>query len=264
MNKSVHWFVSLLTLGASLLGACTPAAPVSNPTPTSEKRSVTGNVTYQAGSALPPNAVVAVQLVDVSLADAPAKVLAEENIEAQGKQPPFPFELLYDTAAINPVHDYAVQARITADGQLLFINTQRFAVITKGNLTSNVEIVVEPVKSTTPAPTASAVLTGTVTYLQRSALPPTAVVEVTLADVSRADAPAAVIATQQIETNGKQVPFPYELTYDPAKIDPRFTYAVRARITDGGKLLFTSTQRYAVLTNGAPLTGVEIIVQPTP
>ena len=38
-----------------------------------------------------------------------------------------------------------------------------------------------------------ALLMGTVTYLQRIALPPTAVVEVQLQDVSLADAPATVI-----------------------------------------------------------------------
>ena len=87
---------------------------------------------------------------------------------------------------------------------------------------------------------ASAV-TGTVTYLERSALPPTAVIEVQLQDVSKMDAPAEVISTQTIEAQGKQVPFPYELKYDPAKIDPAHRYAVRATIKDGGKLLFTST-----------------------
>ncbi len=45
-----------------------------------------------------------------------------------------------------------------------------------------------------PSLPASAV-TGTVTYLVRSALPPTAVIEVVLQDVSRVDAPAETIST---------------------------------------------------------------------
>ena len=49
-------------------------------------------------------------------------------------------------------------------------------------------------------------LSGTVTYLQRITLAPDAVVEVTLQDVSKADAPAEVISTQTIETQGAQVP----------------------------------------------------------
>jgi uncharacterized lipoprotein YbaY len=103
-----------------------------------------------------------------------------------------------------------------------------------------------------------------VTYLPRIALPPSAIVEVTLADVSRADAAALVLATQRIQAAGRQVPFPFELGFDPAQIDERFTYAVSARISDGGRLLFVSTRRYDVLTRGAPRAGVEILVEPVP
>ena len=107
-------------------------------------------------------------------------------------------------------------------------------------------------------------VTGTVTYLQRSALPPTAVVEVQLQDVSLADAPATIINTQTIETQGKQVPFPYKVPYDPARIEASHHYAMRATIKDGDKLLFTTTQSYPVITNGAPTSNVEIIVEPVP
>jgi len=103
-------------------------------------------------------------------------------------------------------------------------------------------------------------VTGSVTYLVRSALPPTAVIEVVLQDVSKMDAPAETISSQRIEANGKQVPFPYELSYDPAQIDPRMTYAVSARITEGNELLFISDTVNPVLTRGAPLTGVDILV----
>jgi putative lipoprotein len=55
------------------------------------------------------------------------------------------------------------------------------------------------------------------------------------------------------------VPFP-RAAYDPAQIDPRMTYAVSARITEGNELLFISDTVYPVLTRGAPLTGVDILV----
>jgi uncharacterized lipoprotein YbaY len=106
------------------------------------------------------------------------------------------------------------------------------------------------------------VLTGTVTYLQRSALPDDAVVQVKLVDVSRADAPATVLAEHKIVTGGKQVPIPFELKYDPAAIDPRFTYAVQARIEISGQLRFITKQMYGVLTRGNPVTDVEVIVEP--
>jgi putative lipoprotein len=108
---------------------------------------------------------------------------------------------------------------------------------------------------------AAARVTGTVTYLQRIALPPTAVIKVQLADVSRADAPAVVLGEQVIQFGGKQVPFAFEIPYDSARIDPRFTYVVGARIEDGGKLLFINDQRHAVITRGAP-THVDMVLRP--
>lgn len=92
------------------------------------------------------------------------------------------------------------------------------------------------------------------------ALPPTAAIEVTLADISLADAPAKVISTQRIDAGGKQPPFPYELPYEPAQIDQKRTYSVSARITEGSELLFISDTVIPVLTRGAPLTDVRILV----
>jgi putative lipoprotein len=99
---------------------------------------------------------------------------------------------------------------------------------------------------------ATAQVTGSVTYLQRVALDPTAVVKVQLIDVSRADAAATVLGEQTIQAGGRQVPFAFEIAYDPAKIDSNHSYAVAARIEDGGKLLFINDRRYAVITRGAP------------
>ena len=98
----------------------------------------------------------------------------------------------------------------------------------------------------------SAQVLGTVTYRERIALPPDAIVKVQLVDVSRADAPAVVLGEQLIETAGKQVPFSFVIAYDPAGIDERMSYAVQARIEAGDRLLFISDQRYAVITRGAP------------
>ena len=97
----------------------------------------------------------------------------------------------------------------------------------------------------------SATVTGTVTYRERIALTPEAVVEVQLLDVSLADASAIQIAIQTIKPK-HQVPIPFELIYDPADIDERMTYAVRATIRDGGRLLFTTDRHYPVLTRGHP------------
>ncbi len=90
---------------------------------------------------------------------------------------------------------------------------------------------------------------GTATYRERMALPPDAVFEATLEDVSKADAPAEVIGQARIERPGNP-PIRFEITYDPSRINPRHRYAVRARILVGGKLFFTTDQSYPVLTGG--------------
>lgn len=98
------------------------------------------------------------------------------------------------------------------------------------------------------APTAS--VTGEVFYLQRMALPPQAVLSVTLQDVSLADAPSIELARQQGQVNG-QVPLPFKLDYNPQQVDPRHRYSVSARIELDGRLLFISTQHYGVKLDGS-------------
>jgi uncharacterized lipoprotein YbaY len=81
------------------------------------------------------------------------------------------------------------------------------------------------------------------------ALPPGAVLEATLEDVSKADAAAEVIGRTQLENPGNP-PIRFEIPYDPSRIDPRMSYAVRARITVDGKPFFITDQHYPVLTRG--------------
>jgi putative lipoprotein len=106
-------------------------------------------------------------------------------------------------------------------------------------------------------------VTGTVTYRQRIALPPDAVVTVSIEDVSLADAPAEVIGKQVIETKGSQVPIPFDVPYDPGKIEANHTYSLRARIEDGNaKLLFINDTSVPVITRENPTEDVEVIVIP--
>ncbi|SRR6266498_1162179 len=107
----------------------------------------------------------------------------------------------------------------------------------------------------------TAVVTGTVTYRARMALPPDATVKLRLEDVSRQDAPAKLITEVTIQSAGKQVPIPFQLTYDPVQIDKTHRYVVRARILARGEVLFSSTAAYPVITNGSP-NDVTIIVEP--
>lgn len=101
--------------------------------------------------------------------------------------------------------------------------------------------------ATTPQPgpeSGTATLTGTATYRERIALAPDSRLIVTISDVSLADAPSVTIAETEVKTEGKQVPLAFSLRYDPAKIDPRRSYAVSARILDGrGQLAWITDTR---------------------
>jgi len=97
---------------------------------------------------------------------------------------------------------------------------------------------------------------GTVFYRERMMLPPGVEVEVQLQDISRADAMARVIASVSQVPEGAP-PYPFAIEYDPASIDPRLRYALRATISQGDQLMFTSNE-YIDPFQGNP---VEVLVQ---
>ena len=92
-----------------------------------------------------------------------------------------------------------------------------------------------------PDNTLMRVISGTVWYRERKALPPGAQVIVVLEDQSRMDAPATVI-TDYTHTVDGPGPYTFRLVYDPRAIDDRMRYGLRARIEHEGQLLFTSTE----------------------
>ena len=91
------------------------------------EQAVKGEVIYRERIALPPSAVLSVQLADVSLADAPVKIIGEQNIKPAG-QVPISFEIKFDPSVIRSQTTYALQARITVDDRLLFISDVRHQV----------------------------------------------------------------------------------------------------------------------------------------
>lgn len=230
------------------------------PAPALARTAITGNVTYLQRIALRPDAVVEVELQDVSRADAPATVVGKQRIETNGRQVPIPFAVEYELSSINPANLYSLRARIIEDGLVTWLTADAPRVLTRGAPTDQVEVVVQQSNNPQPVQPPAGRLEGTVAYLSRIALPPNAVIEVKLEDISRADAPSVVVASQTIPAQGKQVPIPYVLEYDPAKIDPAMRYAVSARITEDGKLTWISTTIRPVLTRGAPKNDVEIIL----
>lgn len=104
-------------------------------------------------------------------------------------------------------------------------------------------------------------ITGTVSYLQRIALPDNATIVVTLRESGRGNTSRTPIAQETIQTRGQQVPIPFRLNYDPARIQPDRVYIVFADIFINRQLAWVTRQEYRVITQGNP-SNVEIIVQP--
>jgi uncharacterized lipoprotein YbaY/membrane-bound inhibitor of C-type lysozyme len=94
----------------------------SYPLAASTSSSVKGTVRYGKNPALPPDAVLIVQLRDLNRdADDSAAVLAEQRIPMAGRKSPVSFAVDFDPAKIPAKVPFAVFASITGHGKLLFV-----------------------------------------------------------------------------------------------------------------------------------------------
>jgi putative lipoprotein len=100
----------------------------------------------------------------------------------------------------------------------------------------------------TRTPEPSGAVTGSVTYRERMALPPDAEARVQLFDVTHEDSAPSPVADTTIRPEGRQVPLPFVLRYDPRRIDPSHAYAVRATIASSGRTILTTTAVVQVIT----------------
>jgi putative lipoprotein len=88
-------------------------------------------------------------------------------------------------------------------------------------------------------------LEGVAVYRERMALPADAVLEVTVEDVSRADAPAEALARSSTAA-GNAPPIAFVVTYPAAALQAGHRYAVRARILHQDRLLFITDTHHAL------------------
>lgn len=102
-----------------------------------------------------------------------------------------------------------------------------------------------------------AVITGDVVYRERMLLPAGAEANVRLEDVSLADAKATVLA--EVTVPATTSPTPFTLPYPATAIEAGHTYALRASISVGAELMFTTTSHTAF--DGTQIDGVELLVQ---
>jgi putative lipoprotein len=105
----------------------------------------------------------------------------------------------------------------------------------------------------------TAAVSGTLTYRERIALPANAIVTVQIAEL-RAGAMPLVIAEQRFTTNGAQPPFRYTIAYDPTRINSSAQYTIQSNISVDGQVRFSTNQVYRVITGGAPVSDVNIML----
>jgi len=93
------------------------------------------------------------------------------------------------------------------------------------------------------------VIRGVATYNERMMLPPQAVFEARLEDVSRADAPSRLLGQSQV--SGANSPIRFEIPYLREMISARSRYTVSARITVDGEPWFVNDTRTPVFADAA-------------
>lgn len=132
-----HPLAWLCALGAALLlGAC--AAPSRAPALT-----VTGSASFEAATALPPNAMLEVSVVDVSRADGHAFPLARSMAPASGPQP-LRFSLPVDGRQVQERGSYSVRAEVLVEGKTLFVTDRAYLVLGHSG-TTTADVVLRPV-----------------------------------------------------------------------------------------------------------------------
>lgn len=118
--------------------------------PGREVPEIHGRVSPRSPVTLPEGAVLEVQVADVTRADAAPVVVARRSYAKLGPAP-WRFSLRADSlAALDPAHDYAVQARVLVDGKPRLVSKRR-TLVDPAKLADTLEVVVEPVPRTVGA-----------------------------------------------------------------------------------------------------------------
>lgn len=102
----------------------------------------------------------------------------------------------------------------------------------------------------TRPPEPDAVVTGVALTSERVVLPPEAVFEATLLDLSQPDTPPVVLGRQRSQPAG-QPPFAVRIPYPSSRFVPKGRYEVRATVSLEGRVLWTTEQRYPVPQDAA-------------
>ena len=106
-------------------------------------------------------------------------------------------------------------------------------------------------------------ITGDIRYELPQPLPADAYLLVTLADVSRQDAPARTVSEERIQSVGAS-PVDFLISYDPSDLRDGVDFAINVRLQQGDKLLAINDTRTSVLGRSGENGPVSITLRPVP
>ncbi len=231
------------------------AAPNDRPVPLPSPQDVVeGEAFFLERIAIPPDSKLFVSLVG-RVAGAEYLPLASGIFPARNGSTPF---RLLVPQGMAPVGPYRVQAWIVADGRLLMngANPQTLVNSLSDKPRIRLKIVSAPQnidgigdgkpltsqgqEAATTEAAAPYFVRGTVEKRDRRALSPDAQIEVTLSDVSLADAPSKVIGRQKFSINAKQLPVPFAVPIRISDVQQGRRYSLSVRIEEAGKLSYIS------------------------
>jgi len=153
MPMLVGWLAALtLTACASTASSTTqpdtgtevtpgPSNPTTPPSPDQAPGTVTqvtGSVMYRERVALTPAAVVQIEVVELTQEGSPGTVIGQQTIQSPG-QVPIGFSVDLNPQRIRAEATYVLNARIT-DGERVFSTTIPVPVLTQGNRSSDVQV----------------------------------------------------------------------------------------------------------------------------
>jgi|GEM_PF-1984731 len=105
---------------------------------------VTGSVTYRERIALTQDAVLVIEVVELTPEGTPGNVISQQTLTGPG-QVPIAFSVAGNPQRIRPEATYVVNARIMDNGRV-FSTATPVPVLTQGNRSSDVQVLVRPGK----------------------------------------------------------------------------------------------------------------------
>ena len=265
--KRIVLALGALAVGASalpLMAQETPAnkrpqyGPNDRPVPLPVPQDVVeGEAYFLERIAIPRDSKLFVTLVG-RVAGAEYLPLASTIVPARNGSTPF---RLLVPQGLAPVGPYRLQAWIVADNRLWMRGTNPQTALNALSDKARIRLSVAPaprnidgIGDGRPLPkldanqqpgaveedpnVAKESVSGTVTKRDRRGLAPDAQIEVTVADVSLADAPAKVVGRQTFSNDGKQMPLAFAVPVKAGDILANHRYSLSVRVTEGGKLTY--------------------------